>query len=40
MVDIQIIEAKTQADIVHIRDIFLEYLGFVERYLGQDLLSA
>ena len=37
MTDIKIIQAKTGADIKHVRDIFLEYLGFVERYLGQDL---
>ena len=37
MADIKIIEAKTDAEIKHVRDIFLEYLGFVERYLGQDL---
>lgn len=37
MAEIQIIQAKTQADVTHVRDIFLEYLGFVEQYLGQDL---
>jgi carbonic anhydrase len=30
-------EAKTETDIAAVREIFLEYLGFVERYLGQDL---
>jgi len=37
MADIQIINAKTEADVTHVRDIFLEYLKFVENYLGQDL---
>ena len=33
----QISEAKTEAEIAAVREIFLEYLQFVERYLGQDL---
>jgi N-acetylglutamate synthase-like GNAT family acetyltransferase len=37
MADVRIIKAETKADIAAVRDLFLEYLGFVERYLGQDL---
>jgi len=37
MPNIRISEAKSGADIAAVREIFLEYLGFVERYLGQDL---
>ena len=35
--NIQISEAKNPADIAAVRAIFLEYLEFVEDYLGQDL---
>lgn len=37
MSDLKIIKATTKHDIDAVRDIFLEYLTFVERYLGQDL---
>ncbi len=37
MPDLRISQATTDADIAAVRAIFLEYLGFVERYLGQDL---
>lgn len=34
---VQIIEAKSAYDIAAVRALFLEYLKFVESYLGQDL---
>ena len=37
MPDVSIIRAETDADTAAVRAIFLEYLQFVERYLGQDL---
>lgn len=37
MADVSIIRAETTDDIAAVRAIFLEYLQFVERYLGQDL---
>lgn len=37
MPDLLISRAKTPEDIAAVRAIFLEYLQFVERYLGQDL---
>jgi len=37
MPELCIIEATTDAEITDVREIFLEYLQFVERYLGQDL---
>lgn len=37
MSDIEIVEAKTTDDVAAVRMIFLEYLKFVESYLGQDL---
>ena len=37
MADVSIIRAETDSDIAAVRAIFLEYLQFVERYLGQDL---
>lgn len=37
MPDFSITQAKTNAEIAAVREIFLEYLQFVERYLGQDL---
>jgi len=37
MPSLKLIEAKSPDDIAAVRALFLEYLGFVERYLGQDL---
>jgi len=37
MLNMQITRAETPQDIKQVRALFLEYLGFVERYLGQDL---
>jgi len=37
MSDLSIIRAKDPQDIAAVRALFLEYLEFVERYLGQDL---
>ena len=37
MTELHIIEAQTADDIAAVRRLFLEYLRFVERYLGQDL---
>lgn len=37
MADVSIIRAETSEDIAAVRAIFLEYLQFVESYLGQDL---
>jgi len=37
MAEISIIHAEAPEDIAAVRAIFLEYLQFVERYLGQDL---
>lgn len=37
MPNIYISNATTDAEIAAVREIFLEYLQFVERYLGQDL---
>lgn len=37
MPKIEISEAQTNSDIASVREIFIEYLGFVEDYLGQDL---
>jgi len=37
MANIQIIKAESDAEIADVRALFLEYLEFVERYLGQDL---
>jgi len=37
MSDLSIIRAESLEDIAAVRAIFLEYLQFVERYLGQDL---
>ncbi len=34
---VQILEATSASDIAAVRALFLEYLKFVERYLGQDL---
>ena len=37
MSDVTIIRAESPEDIADVRALFLEYLEFVERYLGQDL---
>ncbi len=37
MADVSIIRAETARDIAAVRELFLEYLQFVERYLGQNL---
>ena len=37
MTELHVIQVKTQIDINAVREIFLEYLDFVEHYLGQDL---
>jgi len=37
MPDIRISEATSDTDIAAVREIFLEYLEFVQAYLGQDL---
>ena len=37
MPDIRISDATTDTDIAAVREIFLEYLEFVQAYLGQDL---
>ena len=37
MPDLNIIRAENSDDIAAVRALFLEYLQFVERYLGQDL---
>lgn len=37
MPDSQIIDAKTDLEIIAVKDIFLEYLKFIEDYLGQSL---
>ena len=37
MTELQVRQVETPIDIKAVREIFLEYLDFVERYLGQDL---
>lgn len=37
MADLHVIQVETETDINAVRELFLEYLQFVERYLGQDL---
>lgn len=37
MANVRIIKAERDKEIADVRALFLEYLGFVERYLGQDL---
>ena len=37
MTDIRVLQVGTSGDIAAVRAIFLEYLKFVEQYLGQDL---